>query len=151
MRILTIENKSEEQLLRQEIKPFDFKSSSKKEIHELVQEMKQVMDQANGIGLAANQIGLNVRVFVARVGQKFYAVFNPEIVRESPEVIPFEEACLSVPERYGRVKRPEKIVLTGYDKNGKTIKIKAWGLLARVFQHEVDHLDGKLFIDRINK
>ena len=58
-----------------------------------------------------------------------------------------EEGCLSVPEIFGEVERQEKIILEGYDKNGRKIKIKAWGLLARVFQHEVDHLNGKIFID----
>ena len=111
------------------------------------------MREALGIGLSANQIGLDFRVFVAEIPTpqnkpKFYAIFNPKIKKASKEKISLEEGCLSVPAVYGDVERAEKIVLTGQDKNGKRIKIKAWGLLARVFQHEVDHLEGKLFIDK---
>ena len=64
------------------------------------------------------------------------------------EKVGFEEGCLSAPFSYGEVERPEKIILTGYDKNARALKIKAWGILARVFQHEVDHLNGALFIDK---
>ena len=64
------------------------------------------------------------------------------------EAANMEEGCLSVPEIFGKVVRPAKVVLEGWDKNGKKLKIKAWGLLARIFQHEMDHLDGKLFIDK---
>mgnify|MGYP003922156025 CR=1 FL=1 len=112
------------------------------------------MREANGIGLSANQIGLPYRVFVAQVPDlqgrlKFYAIFNPEIVKVSKEKELFEEGCLSIPDKYALVPRYSHIVIKGFDINGKKIKIKAWGLLARVFQHEIDHLDGKLFIDRI--
>src|SRR3989344_5558254 len=111
------------------------------------------MRTAHGIGLSANQIGLNMRVFVAEVpdaqgGMKSYAIFNPKLEKFSGEKIPFEEGCLSVPLTYGTVERAERVTLTGFDKNGGPVKIKAWGLLARVFQHEVDHLEGKLFIDK---
>jgi peptide deformylase len=106
------------------------------------------MIAAEGIGLSANQIGLNTRVFVARVENKFYAVFNPEIIQESKEKNKMDEGCLSIPGVYGLVERPAKVTLKGYDANGRPIKIKAWGLLARVFQHEVDHLNGNLFIDK---
>jgi peptide deformylase len=95
-------------------------------------------------------------VFVAAVpdpdgGTKFYAVFNPKLEKISDEQVTFEEGCLSVPETWGEVERPERVTLAGFNKFGKPVKIKAWGLLARVFQHEVDHLNGKLFIDRTKK
>jgi len=109
------------------------------------------MEKAEGIGLSANQINLDMRVFVAKVENKFYAIFNPQIVKKSVSEIVAEEGCLSVPQLYGEVFRPERITISGYDKNAKKLKIKAWGLLARVFQHEIDHLDGKLFIDRVEK
>ncbi len=109
------------------------------------------MKQANGIGLSANQIGLSYRMFVAQVpaqGQdKFYTVLNPELEKDGKEVSVQEEGCLSVVGVYGNVKRPERVILRGLDRNGRPLKIKAWGLLARVFQHEIDHLNGKLFID----
>src|SRR3989344_6503059 len=146
--VWTNDNKKESKLLRKKAADFDFKNYSKKEISELVQKMKQVMKEASGIGLSANQIGLDLNVFVAQAENKFYAVFNPELKKISDESIEMEEGCLSVPEVFGPVSRPLKVTLEGLDKNGKKIKIKAWGLLARIFQHEFDHLNGGLFIDK---
>lgn len=148
-KILTVKNKDEEKFLRKSTAPFDFKSFSKKEIGDLVKMMRKTMEDANGIGLAANQIGLNMRVFVARVERKFYAFFNPEIVKISKDKMIMDEGCLSVPDDFEPVARADKVTIVGYDKNGKKIKIKAWGLLARVFQHEVDHLNGKIFLDHV--
>lgn len=162
-KIITVNKKSEEKFLRQKTADFDFSKFSKKEVNELVQKMRKMMIAADGIGLAANQIGLDFKVFVAQVratkrrsanavsseDQKFYAIFNPEIVKISKEKSPVDEGCLSVPGGYfGEVERPDKITLVGFDRYGKKIRIKAWGLLARVFQHEVDHLNGTLFIDK---
>jgi peptide deformylase len=152
-KIVTIENKESEKFLRKKTVAFDFSKFSKKEIRELIQKMREAMKKANGIGLSANQIGLSYRVFVAQIpdGQgkmKFYAIFNPSIEKFSNEKDVLEEGCLSIPEMYGEVERHSKVTLVGFDQNGKKLKIKAWGLLARVFQHEVDHLDGKLFIDK---
>jgi len=160
--ILSIKNKKEEKILRQKAVDFDFSTSTKKEIRELVARMKKIMIEANGIGLAANQIGLNSNMFVAQIhtlkagrdptsvqDRKFYAIFNPEIKKFSDEKIPMIEGCLSVPGGiYGEVLRAEKVTLIGLDKNGKKLKIKAWGLLAQIFQHETDHLNGKIFIDK---
>jgi peptide deformylase len=154
--ILVITDKKQEKFLRTKTVDFDFTKFKKKEITELIVRMKRVMREANGIGLSANQIGLEFKVFVAEVpdpdgGTKFYAVFNPKLEKESEEKVLFEEGCLSIPLKYGDVSRAERIVVSGFDKNGKAVKIKAWGLLARVFQHEMDHLNGKLFIDRTKK
>jgi len=182
MKILTINNKKEEKFLRQKTAEFDFNKYTKKEIDALIKEMKKTMLENNGIGLSANQVGLNLRFFIALItwnypeqspresasnlphselalfrGQresalgKFYAIFNPEIIKFSENKSIMEEGCLSVPNVYGLVERPEKITLIGYDKNAKKIKIKAWGLLARVFQHEIDHLNGILFIDKVKE
>lgn len=151
--ILLVQNKKDEKILRKKTADFDFKNFNKKEISELVTRMRRIMNAASGIGLSANQIGLPYRVFVAELpdphgGTKFYAVFNPRIERASETTASFEEGCLSVPGKWGDVVRAERIVISGLDKSGKPAKIKAWGLLARVFQHEMDHLNGKLFIDR---
>lgn len=151
-KIWKTENKQEEKFLRTKTVEFDFKKFSKKEIDALVKQMREIMKEANGVGLSANQIGLPYRVFVAQVPDaqghvKFYAIFNPKIDKAWDEVETVEEGCLSVPETYGPVERVHRLILSGFDKNGKKIKIKAWGLLARVFQHEVDHLNGKLFVD----
>jgi peptide deformylase len=115
--------------------------------------MKKAMHEAQGIGLSANQIGLNLKVFVAEVPNskgelKFYAVFNPKIDKTDNEKDSSEEGCLSIPGKYGIVPRYKKILITGFDKNGRNLKIKGWGLIAKVFQHEIDHLNGLLFIDR---
>jgi len=160
LKIITIENKLDEKFLRQKTADFDFKKHNKKEVAELVKQMRETMRQAQGVGLSANQIGLDLRFFVAQMPQDisinrhnpyksvFYTIFNPEIIKFSKEKDVMEEGCLSVPEVSGLVERPEKITFIGQDKNGKKIKIKAWGILARIFQHEIDHLNGILFIDK---
>lgn len=154
--IVTIAQKKDEKFLRKRTVPFDFKKFTRKEVNELITRMQRAMHAANGIGLSANQIGLTFSVFVAEVpdaqgGTKFYAVFNPKIEKSSKELITFEEGCLSVPGKWGEVARAEQIIVSGYNKMGKSVKVKAWGLLSRVFQHEIDHLNGKLFIDRAKK
>lgn len=154
--ILLVDNKKSEKFLRKKTAPFDFKKFTKKEIRELVARMRKIMREANGIGLSANQIGLEFTMFVAEVpdaggGTKFYAVFNPKLEKISHEKVALEEGCLSIPGQFGEVERAEKVAISGWDKNGKTIKIKAWGLLAHIFQHEIDHLNGKLFIDKAKK
>ncbi len=146
--VWTIDDKSETRLLRKKMADFDFKKHSKKEIQELVRKMREMMKKANGIGLSANQIGLDMHVFVAQAEGKFYSLFNSKLTKLSDDSVNMEEGCLSVPEVFGEVRRPAKVILEGWDKNGKKVKIKAWGLLARIFQHEMDHLDGKLFIDK---
>ena len=145
----------ENKVLRTKAVPFDFAKHDKKDISALVARMKKIMHEANGIGLAANQIGLPYSVFVAEVpgdrGPKFYAVFNPVLEKLDKEKVVMEEGCLSVPRAYGDVDRPAKVTLSGMDRNGRPVKIRAWGLLARVFQHEVDHLVGTVFIDKCKK
>ncbi|MDO8516364.1 MAG: peptide deformylase [bacterium] len=152
-KILNVSDKKDNKVLRKKTKPFDLKDFKSEEIKKLVADMRRIMRAANGIGLAANQIGLPWRVFVAEVpsgdgGTKFYAMFNPTLEKTSEEHVFFEEGCLSVPGVYGEVERPERVTLNAFDAKGKPVKIKAWGLLARVFQHEMDHLNGYVFIDR---
>ncbi len=148
-KILSVKNKDEEKFLRKATAPFDFKTFSKKEVGDLVKMMRKTMEDSNGIGLAANQIGLNMQVFVARVERKFYVMFNPKIIKISKDRMIMDEGCLSVPDDFEPVPRADKVTLVAYDKSGKKVKIKAWGLLARVFQHEVDHLNGKIFLDHV--
>ncbi len=148
--VWVIDNKKEAKLLRKKTADFDFKKYSKKDTQEMIKKMRAIMKKANGIGLSANQIGLDLNVFVAQAEGKFYSIFNPKIIKFSEEFSELEEGCLSVPEVFGNVARPAKVILEGFDKNGKKIKIKAWALLARIFQHETDHLNGKLFIDKAN-
>ncbi|MDP3947192.1 MAG: peptide deformylase [bacterium] len=152
MEIITIESNTREKILRQKAKEFVFESFAKKEREELILRMRRVMKDADGIGLAANQVGLPYRMFVAEIPTKqgrpkFYALFNPRIEKMSERKRLLEEGCLSVPGCFGAVERAERVTLSAMDKNGRPVKIKAWGLLAHVFQHEVDHLEGKLFVD----
>ena len=162
-KIVTIENKKDEKSLREKTAEFAFsergelmmrgKKITAQEISSLILQMKKMMKLANGIGLSANQIGLPYKLFIAQVPDKqgdykFYAIFNPQLEKASAGKVAVEEGCLSIPGIYGEVERHEQVTLRGFDKKGKPLKIKAWGLLARVFQHEVDHLNGKLFIDR---
>ena len=146
--IWTINDEEQEKFLRRKASEFDFSKHGKKEIREIIKTMRVEMTKAIGLGLSANQLGLDMRLFVAKVEGKQYAIFNPEITKLSKERVLMEEGCLSVPELYGVVERPEKITIEGFDANAKKIKIKAWGILARVFQHETDHLNGILFIDK---
>lgn len=152
-----LENSEERKLLRSKAKPFDFSKMSKAEINKLVLDMRKLMKKANGVGLSANQAGYDFNMFVAEVpdgkkgGRKFYAIFNGKVEKIGKEQEAVEEGCLSVPGTYGPVKRHVKVQLTGFDKMGKPIKIKAWGLLARIFQHETDHLNGAVFIDKADE
>lgn len=148
MEILTIDKKENEAFLRKKTIPFDFAKFSKQEILSLIRDMRAAMRAVKGVGLSANQVGKNFRMFIAVVQRKSYAVFNPEIIKPSSTTAELEEGCLSIPKTYGIVARSESLELRGFDRYGKPLRIIASGLLARVFQHEVDHLDGKLFIDK---
>lgn len=128
-----------------EVKETQFGSAG---LLELVKSMKETMKAAQGVGLAANQVGQDLRLFVAEVEGKFYVVANPRITKTSAKTVPMEEGCLSLPGVWGVVERPENAEVEGRNQFGKKIKIKARGLLARIFQHEIDHLDGILFIDK---
>jgi peptide deformylase len=147
-RILSVVNKEDEIVLRQKTAPFDFTRFTRKEITELVRSMKETMQGASGIGLAANQIGLNLSLFIAKTERKLHAVFNPRLVWASPEEDDMEEGCLSIPEKYGVVRRPVAVRVVGQDSKGKYAEWAPTGLLARVFQHEMDHLNGILFTDK---
>lgn len=103
-----------------------------------------------GLGLSAPQIGVFKRVFVARVRNRIKAFVNPRIFKFSKKEISFLEGCFSVPELYGHVIRPAEIDLESQDKLGKLAKTHYSGIAARIIQHEIDHLDGKLFIDHIH-
>ena len=117
-------------------------------VRNLIGQMKKAMEQNNGVGLAAIQIGEPIRIIVCEIDNKSYTFINPEIIKFSPETSIAEEGCLSLPNIYGEVERSEKITLKAVNFEGKRIKTKAYGLLARVIQHETDHLDGILFIDK---
>ncbi len=123
------------------------------EIDRLVEDMVETMYGAPGIGLAAPQIGVPLRIVVVdlSVGRDpagLFVVINPEFVERAGQQIE-EEGCLSVPGFNATVVRPERVILKGLDRSGGEQRIEGTGLLARAFQHEMDHLDGTLFVDRL--
>ncbi|MGH2786540.1 MAG: peptide deformylase [Actinomycetota bacterium] len=115
----------------------------------LIKDMIDTMRVAPGVGLAAPQIGVLERIFVWEVEERHGAVVNPRIIRRSSEAVTEDEGCLSVPGLTYPVERSAEVTVTGLDEHGRPIEIPAADLLARVFQHEIDHLDGTLFIDRL--
>jgi len=130
------------------------------EIEVLIDDMIETMREAPGVGLAAPQVDVSSRVIVIEYSEqsedpdivpeppKLYVVVNPEIVRKSPKTVFGNEACLSIPGYFGEVERSESVTVKGLRRDGKHFRIKAKGWLARIFLHEIDHLDGVLFIDR---
>lgn len=124
------------------------------EIRALVLDMRKKMVEERGVGLAANQVGQDLQVFVidAKLAEENGApetYINPEITEFSKDVAEMEEGCLSIPNYWQQIKRAKKIKMKALDENGKKIKIKARGFLARVLQHEYDHLQGILIKDRV--
>ena len=117
----------------------------------LVADMLETMREAPGVGLAGPQVGVLERVFVWEVGEEHGAVFNPVIVARSDEEVEGEEGCLSLPGLYYPVDRAVTVTVEGIDENGGPVKLDADDLLARVCQHEIDHLDGVLFIDHLSE
>jgi len=121
------------------------------EIQKLIEDMVATMKSAKGLGLAAPQVSVSLRVFTIDMEGDISVFVNPEIKDFSKESIPFEEGCLSVQKTWGSVIRPKKLTIKAFDENGKPVKIRAKGLLARIVQHEMDHLNGILFIDKAEK
>jgi peptide deformylase len=123
-------------------------------IKSLIRDMVKTMYEANGIGLAACQIGVPQRVIVLDVSpidpqQSFFAMINPEIISQERE-IDHEEGCLSVPDCFEKVKRKEKICVRGISPEGKEMEVAGEGILAFALQHEIDHLNGILILDRLS-
>ena len=131
-----------------------------KDFQTLVADMVETLRAAPGVGLAAPQVAISERLIVVEFNvdeddedspKKLYVLANPEIVERSEEMVKGIEGCLSIPDLVGEVERNEKVVVKGQNRQGKPVKIKASGWLARIFQHEIDHLDGILFTDRTEK
>ena len=130
-------------------------SAVDKEIEQLADNMAETMYDAPGIGLAANQVGVSKRLIVVDIApgspeSDLIALVNPQIIAATGEVT-IEEGCLSVPDYQSEVKRHEKVSVRGLNLNGQPVLIEAEGLLAVVLQHEIDHLNGTLFIDRLSR
>ena len=126
------------------------------EVKDLLKDMLEIMYKSNGVGLAAPQVGVLKRLVVMDCSEqgtkkKPLKFINPEILNLSSEKSEFEEGCLSLPTQYAKVERPSIIEVKYEDENGKKIKKKFSGIEATCLQHEIDHLDGKLFVDHISK
>ena len=137
-------------ILRQETKVVE---SVTDELHQLIDDMFETMHRARGIGLAAPQVGRTERIAVADVeggGKSPIVLVNPVVVSASSATAKAEEGCLSVPDVFGDVVRPESVVIRALDREGKEFEMEASELLARCFQHEIDHLHGKLFLDYLS-
>jgi len=118
------------------------------DVRELVNDLFDTMAMANGVGLAANQIGVALRVAVINAEGQTFAMINPRVL-DPAGTDTKEEGCLSIPDAYADVTRPDQIVLEALDEDGAPFRLEASGLVARAVQHELDHLDGVLFIDHL--
>jgi peptide deformylase len=121
-----------------------------KSIGRLIDDMVETMQQAKGVGLAAPQVGVSLRVAVLQMpGEEPFAIINPEIVKRDGEQ-PVVEGCLSIPGYAGEIKRAASVTIKGRDRQGKAIRIRATGLMAEALEHEIDHLNGVLYIDHLD-
>jgi len=138
-------------ILRQRAKEINLEEIKSATVQKLIADMKETVRPAGGIGLAAPQVGVSARLIAVVVQEKVKILINPEIINFSWRKESAEEGCLSVPGKWGPVKRSKIIKVKAFDENGKSVKFKAKDLFARIIQHEVDHLNGVLFIDRAKK
>lgn len=120
-------------------------------IQKLIKEMLETLKNANGVGLAAPQVGQSMRLCVIDVDDEIYVLINPQITAKSKSKYISEEGCLSIPGEFYLIERYDEVKVRYLNQEGKQVKIKARGLLARAMQHEIDHLDGILFIDHLKK
>ncbi|HEW91092.1 MAG TPA: peptide deformylase [Thermotogaceae bacterium] len=134
-------------ILRQKAKKIEIIDES---LREIAKEMVGIMYSGDGVGLAAPQVGLSIRLIVVDIGDGWDAYINPEIIEKSDEIIVGEEGCLSIPEVFEEVPRPRWIKIKYQDFNGNYHEELKEDYAARVFAHEIDHLEGKLFIDYLS-
>lgn len=134
-------------VLRTPAEPVDEFSTS---LERLVDDMLETMYEAPGVGLAAPQIGISRRIFVADIGDGPFVMANPEII-ETRDSWSFEEGCLSVPGRFWPIKRPGFAAAEGFDAAGSPVRLEGDELLGRVLQHEIDHLNGMLLLERLSR
>ena len=133
-------------VLREDTKPVTAISD---DLRRLARDMFETMHVAKGIGLAAPQVGRTERMAVVQVDEHRLVIINPEVVHSEGKA-KAEEGCLSIPDIYGDVERPEKVRVRALDLEGKEFEVEADGLFARCLQHEIDHLHGKLFLDYLS-
>ncbi len=156
--------------LRTRASPLDLSGGVGDELRAVALRMVELMRSAQGIGLAAPQVGLSHRLFVAHVPpdpetdpaaptdpglpsstDEAQVFFNPEIIEFSKDLEPYDEGCLSLPGITGEVNRPTTVTMRAFDLDGREVTLRATGLLARCWQHEIDHLDGVMILDRMTQ
>lgn len=137
-----------DEVLRREAEPIE---EITEEVRDLADKMTEIMFRQEGIGLAAPQIGVSKQLIVVDLEDEFHILANPEIAERSGEEESMEEGCLSVPGPEAPVNRAEEVVVKGINLDGEEVELRREGLAARVFQHEVDHVKGMLFIDRLSE
>jgi peptide deformylase len=125
------------------------------QLQQLIEDMADTMYAAPGVGLAANQVGSSNRILIFdemsdQEKRQYQVIINPKLIESEGELISENEGCLSVPEFRSDVKRSARVLVEGVDRDGNPLRMEAEGFRAIVLQHEIDHLDGKLFIDRIS-
>jgi len=148
MDVLTIGN----ELLRQKAAPIDDFKTAPDKWRGIMDGMFEALKAHRGVGLAGPQVGILSRIFVTAVDGDEPRVFvNPSVVETSQETVKHEEGCLSIPGNWADVTRPKAVKVQAWDERGRAFTIEASGILARVILHEIDHLDGVLFIDRIQE
>ena len=138
--------------LRQPVHPLD---NIDGDVQQMIDQMSETMYEAPGVGLAAIQVGWNKSLLIYDIappeeGRSLNVLINPRIVHQEGELVSENEGCLSVPEFRADVKRSASILVEGVDREGRPLRLEAHGMLAIVLQHEIDHLNGKLFIDHIS-
>ena len=138
-------------LLRQVSKPLELEEIQSDEFTQLILDMEKTMEENKGVGLAAVQIGKLLRLTVIQTDEGLLPLINPEIIKKSWRKELGEEGCLSIPKVYGMIKRSKDIEVKSVGLDGKPIQFKAHGFFARVIQHEIDHMNGILFIDHAKK
>jgi len=160
--IRTIQTGTENPILRQTSTPIE---EINRDVRKLARDMKSTIGPAHGMGLAAPQVGVNVRMILINVPSEYYAetgcdlvdqyqhliLINPEITSHSEYQCVFEEGCLSLPDFYGDVSRPCSVIFRAKLLSGEEVESKAGGIFARILQHEIDHLDGVLFDDYVKE
>ena len=148
MAILRI-TKDGESVLRERAKEVPLHEIATPKLKQLLQDMLETMYDANGVGIAAPQVGVSKRIFIAESGDGPIALINPVFTKKSWKMKRLEEGCLSVPKKYDKLMRHKSVTVSALTMDGKEVTFTAEDYFAQVLQHEMDHLDGLLYVDRV--
>jgi peptide deformylase len=151
MAVMKIVKDGELPVLRKRAAEVELKELGTPEFKKLLEDMLETMYAANGVGIAATQVGVGKRVFIAESGKGPIALINPVFTKTSWKMVGGEEGCLSVPGKFDKLKRHKSVTIEALTANGEHVVIRADDFFARVLQHELDHLDGTLYVDRVKE